>query len=249
MASKLGFLATNNPGPSFASLLSFVDPDVVTQAFQIKFSFHALQAYEDQGGIVVTKKMILNCIAGDFCQKLKAKLKSFSRKAAGIRPSAAFFDLLREESEAKEEGREGGRNGGRDAPFEAVVEVEHESLRKIPMLELCEKICIQCFVNETAGVDTADRIAMGDKAGLLVQGRTVNLLDSLLRNCHLVDLTSLESNDIHMVQDIFGIEAARRVLENEVMKVFGAYGIEVDPRHLSLVSDFMTHTMSASGSK
>ncbi|QDZ18974.1 large subunit of DNA-directed RNA polymerase I [Chloropicon primus] len=110
------------------------------------------------------------------------------------------------------------------------------------MLELCEKVSMQCVVNETAGVDSADKIAMDDnEAGLLVQGKTGNLLDCLQRNCHVVDLTRLESNDIHMMQDNFGIEAARRVLENEVIKVFGAYGIEVDPRHLSLVSDFMTH--------
>uniref|UniRef100_A0A7S2Z5V6 DNA-directed RNA polymerase n=1 Tax=Chloropicon laureae TaxID=464258 RepID=A0A7S2Z5V6_9CHLO len=86
-----------------------------------------------------------------------------------------------------------------------------------------------------------------DKAGLLVQGRTGTLLQCLLDNSHVVDLPFLESNDIHMMQETFGIEAARRVLENEVVKVFGAYGIQVDPRHLSLVSDFMTHSGSFRG--
>jgi DNA-directed RNA polymerase I subunit RPA1 len=39
----------------------------------------------------------------------------------------------------------------------------------------------------------------------------------------------------------FGVEAARATLVKEVRAVFGAYGISVDARHLSLISDFMTN--------
>lgn len=38
----------------------------------------------------------------------------------------------------------------------------------------------------------------------------------------------------------YGIEAAARVLVKEIQNVFGVYGINVDPRHLSLISDYMT---------
>lgn len=38
----------------------------------------------------------------------------------------------------------------------------------------------------------------------------------------------------------YGIEAGRANLVNEVKTVFGMYGIEVNPRHLSLIADFMT---------
>jgi DNA-directed RNA polymerase I subunit RPA1 len=37
----------------------------------------------------------------------------------------------------------------------------------------------------------------------------------------------------------YGIEAARQTLVTEVQNVFGAYGIGVDSRHLSLIGDFM----------
>lgn len=34
---------------------------------------------------------------------------------------------------------------------------------------------------------------------------------------------------------------------HEVQGVFNAYGIGVDPRHLSLIADFMTHQVRAGG--
>jgi hypothetical protein len=36
------------------------------------------------------------------------------------------------------------------------------------------------------------------------------------------------------------VEAARATILSEVSSVFGAYGIAVDQRHLSLIADFMT---------
>ena len=38
----------------------------------------------------------------------------------------------------------------------------------------------------------------------------------------------------------YGIEAANRTLVGEIVKVFYPYGITIDPRHLTLVGDFMT---------
>ena len=39
----------------------------------------------------------------------------------------------------------------------------------------------------------------------------------------------------------YGVEAARATVMREVSAVFNAYGIGVDPRHLCLIADFMTH--------
>jgi len=38
----------------------------------------------------------------------------------------------------------------------------------------------------------------------------------------------------------FGIEAARSCMIGEIKGVFGGYGIQIDPRHLSLIADFVT---------
>ncbi len=58
------------------------------------------------------------------------------------------------------------------------------------------------------------------------------------------DLTRLYSNHAHVMQEHFGIEAARAALQQEISSVFGHYGIHVNPRHLGLVADYLTKTGS-----
>jgi DNA-directed RNA polymerase beta' subunit len=38
----------------------------------------------------------------------------------------------------------------------------------------------------------------------------------------------------------YGVEAARGSIARELQGVFGGHGISVDPRHLSLIADYMT---------
>jgi DNA-directed RNA polymerase I subunit RPA1 len=40
--------------------------------------------------------------------------------------------------------------------------------------------------------------------------------------------------------EYYGIEAGMAALISEIKEVFGAYGIKVDPRHLSLIADYVT---------
>lgn len=63
-------------------------------------------------------------------------------------------------------------------------------------------------------------------------------------NDDLVDVSLVTCNDVGAVLRTFGVEAARRTIVAEVGGVFGAYGIGVDPRHLSLISDHMTRQVS-----
>ena len=63
-------------------------------------------------------------------------------------------------------------------------------------------------------------------------------------NDDLVDVDQVTCNDVGAVLRTFGVEAARRTIVAEVGGVFGAYGIGVDPRHLSLISDHMTRQVS-----
>lgn len=66
-------------------------------------------------------------------------------------------------------------------------------------------------------------------------------------NSDVVDTSAVTSNDVGSVLRTFGVEAARATVVAEVSAVFGAYGIGVDPRHLSLISDHMTHQARSSG--
>src|SRR3989344_2777261 len=40
--------------------------------------------------------------------------------------------------------------------------------------------------------------------------------------------------------NVFGIESARQVIMNEIRKVLGSQGLDIDERHIKLVSDAMT---------
>jgi hypothetical protein len=55
----------------------------------------------------------------------------------------------------------------------------------------------------------------------------------------LVDLDNISSNDIFAILTSYGVEAARRAIIQEVSSVFGAYGIQVDYRHLTIIADYM----------
>jgi DNA-directed RNA polymerase I subunit RPA1 len=55
-----------------------------------------------------------------------------------------------------------------------------------------------------------------------------------------IDVNSIDSNDIAAILRTYGVEAARASIMNQVSAVFNAYGIGVDARHLSLISDYMT---------
>ena len=54
-----------------------------------------------------------------------------------------------------------------------------------------------------------------------------------------VDATRTVSNDIYEINEVLGIEAARQVIINEVLKVIEKQGLNVDIRHIMLIADTM----------
>lgn len=56
-----------------------------------------------------------------------------------------------------------------------------------------------------------------------------------------VDTSVTYSNNIRLVNEIFGIEAARSVLITEFWKLLERSGSKISPRHVLLVADFMTN--------
>jgi len=55
------------------------------------------------------------------------------------------------------------------------------------------------------------------------------------------------SNDLHEVAEVFGVEAARQLIINEIQEVIKPQGLDIDERHLKLVSDAMTTTGEVKG--
>jgi len=55
-----------------------------------------------------------------------------------------------------------------------------------------------------------------------------------------VDAAHVETNDIHEIAEVLGIEAARNAIVREAKKVMMEQGLDVDIRHLLLLADMMT---------
>jgi hypothetical protein len=54
-----------------------------------------------------------------------------------------------------------------------------------------------------------------------------------------LDYPSMYTNCIGTILDTYGVEAAKKSIVKEIGGVFGHYGIAVDQRHLSIISDYM----------
>jgi len=57
----------------------------------------------------------------------------------------------------------------------------------------------------------------------------------------------LISNDFYEVADVFGIEAARQLIIDEISDVLKSQGLDIDIRHLKLAADAMTNTGGVKG--
>jgi DNA-directed RNA polymerase III subunit RPC1 len=96
-----------------------------------------------------------------------------------------------------------------------------------------------------SGIPTISRAVINKKEEKNQAGITYNLaiegkgLGDIMR-VPGIDHRHCTSNDILEVEKILGIEAARSTIIKEIQFTMGGHGIQVDIRHLQLVSDLMT---------
>ncbi|XP_063046574.1 DNA-directed RNA polymerase I subunit RPA1 [Engraulis encrasicolus] len=88
----------------------------------------------------------------------------------------------------------------------------------------------RCLLNEVTNKDGTKEMVLNTEG--------INMQE-IFKHGDILDLSRLYSNEVHAMANTYGIEVALRVIEKEIKDVFAVYGIEVDPRHLSLVADYM----------
>lgn len=59
---------------------------------------------------------------------------------------------------------------------------------------------------------------------------------------HVINPHTIRTNSVHDMLRLYGVEAARSTIINEISGVFKGHGIAVDLRHIMLIADAMTHT-------
>lgn len=92
---------------------------------------------------------------------------------------------------------------------------------------------------------TASHLVYADSDGSLFKGNK-STLRSLLSNPN-VDSTRTYSNNVHEINEVLGIEAARSFLIKEFSDVIGYEGSYVNPRHIVLLIDFMVSLGQVNG--
>jgi len=113
---------------------------------------------------------------------------------------------------------------------------------KVMLLSIIEKVAGKAVVHEAPGISkamTTDSKQPGETGRARLKTEGINMPE-LWKYPNVLDLNTLYSNNIHTVHKRYGIEAARRVVIKEIEDVFKAYGIYINPRHLSLLADYMT---------
>jgi len=92
------------------------------------------------------------------------------------------------------------------------------------------------YVNGIKGITQVLPVKKGDEYIIVTAGS--NLKDVF--KLEFVNPDKTTTNDIFEIEKILGVEAARQATMNEVAKVIDEQGLNVDIRHIMLVSDIMT---------
>lgn len=112
--------------------------------------------------------------------------------------------------------------------------------RRLLMAQLVEKAAAVTMVRSTKNISRAHAMEDKDAGKVSVQTEGVNLEAIWALPDSLVSHSDIQCNDINQVLLTYGVEAARKSIVSEIQAVFAVYGIDVNPRHLSLIADFMT---------
>lgn len=98
-------------------------------------------------------------------------------------------------------------------------------------------------VSGIKGITQVLPVKKDDEYMVLASGTNLKKIYEL----EFVDTSRTISNDIFEVKDFLGIEAARRLVIDEVYKVIESQGLNVDVRHIKLVADTMCQTGDIKG--
>ncbi len=105
------------------------------------------------------------------------------------------------------------------------------------MSNVVRKAAAQGVVHEIRNVKRAFITREKGEYMLLTDG--VNVEKAWEMRDHL-NIRRLACNNVHDMARYYGIEAANKTIVKEIVGVFKAYGIHINPRHLSLIADYMT---------
>jgi DNA-directed RNA polymerase subunit A' len=128
----------------------------------------------------------------------------------------------------------------REKDNSVVIDVSDQNFRGIYQLK--EKLK-KTIISGVKGVSQILIVKRGRDFVIITLGTNLEEIIKLKQ----VDADKTFSNDPHETASVFGIEAARQLIMNEIYEVLDTQGLDIDKRHLKLVADAMTNTGEVKG--
>ncbi|KAL1842584.1 hypothetical protein VTJ49DRAFT_4764 [Mycothermus thermophilus] len=121
------------------------------------------------------------------------------------------------------------------------------SIPKILMLSLVQEAVRKSLIQQIHGLGKAtyeSKQGRDEATGEPTLEKLVHTEGANLRAMQqygdYINPNRIATNDIAQVLEVYGVEACRSNIVQELRGVFSAHGIAVDPRHLNLIADYMT---------
>lgn len=101
-----------------------------------------------------------------------------------------------------------------------------------------KELAISSIITGIKGIKDITIIKENEEFLIITKGISLKAVSNLEE----IDLNRLYCNDITEMYNIYGIEAARQVIMNEIMEVVRSQGLSINERHVLLIADAMTYT-------
>ncbi|KHN96012.1 DNA-directed RNA polymerase I subunit RPA1 [Metarhizium album ARSEF 1941] len=112
---------------------------------------------------------------------------------------------------------------------------------KFLMLNVVQKAVKKTMVREIPGIGAC---RMEDESSTGAKERVIHVtgvnIQAIQKYRDYIDPNRIQTNDIAAVLSMYGVEACRSNIVQELAGVFSSHGIKVDYRHLNLIADYMT---------
>jgi DNA-directed RNA polymerase subunit A" len=125
-----------------------------------------------------------------------------------------------------------------DRPDELTITITFQNMDSITGLFKAREKILNTKIKGIKGIKRAIVQKRGDEYVIITDGSN---LEGVL-GIKGVDVSRIETNNLHEVENVLGIEAARELITREIKKVLDDQGLDVDIRHVELVADIMTRT-------
>jgi len=184
-----------------------------------------IKAFAQKVRATYLKEVVTNIEIDILDQQLTAQINFDKIKATGL-------DLKKFTKVIKTKFKEFSANVTED---QFVLTVKGNKSSDLKQLYAAREKIKKSTISGMKGIDQVLPVKRNDDYVLLTSG--TNLRDVL--SMDEVDPVRTVTNDLHETAAVLGIEAARELIIEEVLKVVESQGLSVDVRHIMLVADIM----------